>query len=238
MSDTATRTSIVDDLRSHILSGRFGRLSETAMSAGHRLAVQGQHARKVIVLSSGAVRFVRNEGSHGEMTIDIQSGPQCVGSIETVGSFTHYASVYCVSACRGFEVPKRIFASIMESDSGIADRIYQDHAHSVRHLATRLSEVAMLPAKSRLIRFLLHLASQGGLCVQDSDQSYRIPTKKSDIASAIGITTCHLSRTLNLLEGEGKIVRRNGWIVFNVVSNGLSIQHVKRRASADPMGEQ
>lgn len=73
---------------------------------------------------------------------------------------------------------------------------------------------------------MLHLARHGDLSVREDGCSFRIPTKKVDIASAIGVTTSHLSRILAVLEREHRIVRKNGWIVFNVVSDDLSIRNV------------
>lgn len=174
---------------------------------------QDRPANSVFILSDGSVKLIRLGEDASEVIVDVDFSCCCVGTSEVIIRTNYMTSAYALEPCHGVEVSAELFRSIIQSNRTLYEAIHFDHIESLHRRTARLSELTNLPSRDRLLRFLRDLVDRSRRGNPQTHSVRKIAMKKVDLAAAISVTPSHLSRTLLVLEEEGLIQRKDGWII-------------------------
>lgn len=181
--------------------------------AGVELFRQDSSPGQIYFVETGVTKLTRYEENGGEFILDIRFPGSLLGSEAVIRQRPHSFSAATATTCRLMPLSASRFLSLLKTESLLASFLQDSLCAAVLSQATRMSEIACLPARQRLEQLLWMLAEQtceGG----KQNFKFQLPLKLWEAAQLLAITPTYLSRLLAELEADGIIVRSNGWVIL------------------------
>jgi DNA-binding response OmpR family regulator len=194
----------------------LSRSSAIRYPAGAALCVQGRKASHLVSLQSGLVKLVRDDADRS-MVVGFAAGAVLIGTEAALDQQTYRVSAITVGECQAQSVDIGEVRALLR-DGNVAWLIHTQILECER-LTTWLTTLGTLDLRSRLERLLAELARKAR---GSSREGIRLPpVTQSDLASAVGASREHVTRTLAEIERDGLIVRRDRWIILPPYSHLL-----------------
>lgn len=207
------RLDIVREVRSSLDDMPREQWRPFCVSSDQLLIRQGAPSNSVFILSEGSVKLVRVEYDNPEVVVDVEFACCLVGSSEVLAHSEYITSAYTLEYARGLEIRAPLFRELLKHNKLLFEAVQARQLRNLHRRTVRLVEVASLSAYMRVSRVLNDLALRSSRGPTEIEAIGRIAMKKLDLAAAASITPSHLSRILDILEKDGKICRRKGWIL-------------------------
>jgi len=176
---------------------------------------QGVQAQDIFLISEGLVKLVRNEENGTEIIVGLRSSGALLGAVSVLINEPHVIAAVTVSQCIMQRLPGPTFLQILQSDVCSTLALCRVIGREMVEYISHLSELACLPARSRLEHFLWERANVEGKTVVSGRVRLRLPLKEYDIAKFLSVTPVHLSRLLSEVERDGIIIREKGWLLID-----------------------
>ena len=103
----------------------------THLRAGELLFRQGDPARSAYFVLSGRLRVARNDG-HGDVLLGEIGAGEMVGEVALIEGAPRNASVYAMRDCDLAELPKAVFETLVEQNSGVMLETVRTILHRIR----------------------------------------------------------------------------------------------------------
>jgi CRP-like cAMP-binding protein len=169
-----------------------------------------------VSLQSGLVKLVRDDADRS-MVVGFAAGAVLIGTEAALDQQTYRVSAITVGECQAQSVDIGEVRALLR-DGNVAWLIHTQILECER-LTTWLTTLGTLDLRSRLERLLAELARKAR---GSSREGIRLPpVTQSDLASAVGASREHVTRTLAEIERDGLIVRRDRWIILPPYSHLL-----------------
>jgi len=176
---------------------------------------QGAQAQDIFLISDGLVKLVRNEENGAEIIVGLRSSAALLGAVSVLINEPHVIAAVTVSQCTLRRLPGHAFLQILQGDVCSTLALCRMIGHEIVEHITHLSELACLPARSRLEQFLWENANVQGKPLGSGRVRLRLPLKEYDIAKFLSVTPVHLSRLLSEVERDGIIIRDKGCLLID-----------------------
>lgn len=176
---------------------------------------QGAQAQDVFLISDGLVKLVRNEENGTEIIVGLRSSGSLLGAVSVLINEPHIIAAITVSQCTMQRISSCTFLQVLEDDVSSTLALCRMISREIVEHITHLSELACLPARSRLEQFLWEIANVQGKTLVSGRVRLRLPLKEYDIAKFLSVTPVHLSRLLSEVERDGIIIRDKGWLLID-----------------------
>lgn len=179
--------------------------------AGTQLFLQGEIPEVVYLLNAGTVKFVHIDEQGQEFVINLKLAPALLGAASAIAREPHAFMAITATQCQVRWCAAKDFISAVDHDSRLAAEVRRLQSVEIVELSRRIAIMGIKSSNARLYHFLRAYCSHSEHAPTSSKRVH-LPLKQSEIASFIGITPEHMSRTLRKLLKEGRIRKSNGWI--------------------------
>ncbi|RAY15680.1 Crp/Fnr family transcriptional regulator [Actinomadura craniellae] len=183
---------------------------------GETLLFQGDPAGHVLALLSGRVKITRLEADGSSLLLAIRHPGELLGEIAVLGGGTRTTTVTAMDECRTHVIAGDRFTSLV-AELDLKDLLLR-HAFQRLQQSERVStELAALPARPRVIRGLLRLASPLPPHASAAPRQAEIGLDQTEFGEAIGLSRASVAVQLAWLRRLGLVVTRRGEIVVTDV---------------------
>lgn len=169
----------------------------------------------LIVLCSGMARKVRTfpDGSEQIVAVFVEGDPLNAGEIVFRQSRN---SVFAMTAATYVSVPAGKLDDIIASRPAIARALWLETAAQAAIQQEWMIWLGRRTAQARLAHFLCELSHRSQRRGRDLNAAVEFPLTQSDLADALGLSTVHVNRSLQLLRSQGLIeLNRNRLTILN-----------------------
>jgi CRP-like cAMP-binding protein len=181
--------------------------------AGTQLFMQGELPEVVYLLNDGIVKFVHIDEQGQEFVVNLQRAPALLGAASAIAREPHASMAVAATNCQVRWCAATDFMSAVDHDSKLAAEIRRLQSVEIVELSRRIAIMGIKSSHARLYHFL-HAYCSHSEHTPTKSKRVHLPLKQSEIASFIGITPEHMSRTLRKLLKEGRIRKSNGWLLI------------------------
>ena len=156
-------------------------------SPGFLIYLQGTEATCFYYLKSGRVKSFIQSQAGGERVLRIYQAGALFGEASFFDELPRVSSAVALTPCQIVPIDRELVREQIVRDPELAMAMMKYLARTVRLLSGQLDQMAFRPARWRVARYLLSLASADGLvrCTQD------------DIADSVSVSRVTVSRILN-----------------------------------------
>ncbi len=197
-SDAPSRWRAAFPVPDNAPEGLRRHLTQQSVATGAALFRQGEPARAVYAIVSGAMRLERHTADGRTMIIHRARAGESLAEAALFADCYHCDAIAETSA-RVIVYPKEPMLALLRTDAEIAQTVTATLAQQVQSLRTRLELRNLRPARARVFAYLELLADDHGNIVLDR------PLK--ELASEIGLTHEAFYRALAALAATGAIAR-------------------------------
>jgi CRP/FNR family transcriptional regulator len=158
---------------------------------------EGDAGHTLYLLASGNVRIYKSTTDGRETVIKVIGPGEIFAEVVLFERDVYPASAVALKSGVVYELPKRQFYDLL-SDNDFRNDFIRMLMKKQRYLAEKLHAVTAYDVEERFVRFLIeHYGKK---------DEYRILLSKKDVASAIGTIPETLSRLLNRMQRDGKVL--------------------------------
>lgn len=182
---------------------------------GQCLIEGGVPFSSLIVLCSGMARKVRTfpDGIEQIVAVFVEGDPLNAGEIVFRQSRN---SVFAMTAATYVSVPAGKLDDIIASRPAIARALWLETAAQAAIQQEWMIWLGRQTAQARLAHFLCELSHRSQRRGRDLNAAVEFPLTQSDLADALGLSTVHVNRSLQLLRSQGLIeLNRNRLTILN-----------------------
>jgi CRP-like cAMP-binding protein/ActR/RegA family two-component response regulator len=180
------------------------------------LCSQGRKASHLVSLQSGLVKLVRSDGDRS-MIVGFVAAGALLGIEAALNQKAYRVSAITIGECQTQFIDTVEIRSLLRDGNGA----WLTRALSVEleRMTAWLTAFGTLDLRSRLELLLAELTPKSS---GSTREGIRLPpVTQSDLASAVGASREHVTRTLADIERDGLIVRRDRWIIVPLGSRLL-----------------
>lgn len=178
---------------------------------GAVLLRQGEPATHVLMLVLGRVKVLRISADGDTLVLAVRGPGEILGDISVLGGADRSATVIAVDPCETRDIPADRFLRLVRSLDLEADLLRRAMSR-IREGEAWRAEIAMLPARPRLVRTLLRLATPGPTPPID------IGLDQTELAQAAGLARSTVAMELGRLRRQGLIATGRRRIVITDIA--------------------
>lgn len=172
---------------------------------------EGERAHGLYFCAQGSVQLFKTSEEGQEVVIKVVKPGELFAEVILFERDTYPVSAVALENCLLYILPRIQFECLLE-DSDFRHDFVANLMAKMRYLTRQLQSLTTDDVESRLIRFL---KTQYG----DAERIH-VPISKKDVAAAIGSTPETLSRLLQKLKNEGRVVWEGKTVRFSVQKKG------------------
>lgn len=173
------------------------------LSAGERLFRPGDRMEAVYVARDGAFKTVRVTEQGEEQVIGFHLPGELVG-LDALGTGEHRCEAVALTTANVCEVPFNDLASVASQIPALQHQLLRVIGQSVTRDQDHLGLLVRRQANERIALFLHGLAERYGT-IGASDESFRLPMSREEIAQFLGLALETVSRGFSRLQDDGVI---------------------------------
>lgn len=164
-------------------------------SPGFLIYLQGTEATCFYYLKEGRVKSYIQSETGDERVLNIYGPGSLFGEASFLDELPRVSSAVALTHCQLVPIDRELVTQEIARDPDLALGMMKYLARTVRLLSGQVDQMAFRPAKWRVAKYLLALASADGevYCTQD------------DIASSVSVSRVTVSRILNSLARDGAV---------------------------------
>lgn len=171
-----------------------------AFAPGEMIFLEGEPSAGLWILLDGRVKAFKSSPDGQEYILNFFGPGDTFNDLAALDGRPNPASAVAVTAVSSQVIPGVVFAAALQADHQLALAVLQGLVGRVRHLVSRVEDLALRSVTARLARFLLAQ-------VENSTLSHPAITRAL-IADHLATTPESISRSLRLLE-EKQAIRFN-----------------------------
>lgn len=162
-------------------------------STGQVIFLERDEVPGLYCVGSGLVRVVKDGPKGRQLVLHLAQPGQTFGEVAVFGNFSAPATAEALEETLCCVLPCRSLRALLETHHELCLGLLSATAYWVRTLVTRLEEMVLYDAASRLARYLLKMDRAA------RQSSFSLPVSKKDLAAHLNLTQETLSRTLRKL---------------------------------------
>lgn len=205
-------------VRDFITEAAWKRLVEAgeprSCERGSVLMTQGEVADSVLVLLSGRVKILRSGGTGESHLIAVRGEGELLGEIAMLGDGIRTATVVALDDCLTRVLELAEYRDVC-AEFQLADGITRHLVHRMSEGERLRMELAALPARPRLLSYLLGLARTSA-GVPLGDGLVDVGVGQRDLIMGVGLSRSMVASELARLKAVGVVTRSRAPIVVNV----------------------
>jgi len=183
--------------------------------AGAPIAIAGESAEGILLLSQGVVRIFHALSPDNQFTVKLLRTPTVLGVIEVTQSSPWVASAEALSPTEGYVIPAPVFREALSMDHGFTTAVLTDLAASFAGTIRVSRAMGFDKCEQRLIRVLLEYAEHFGRASEEG-LVIRYPLSRQRLALEIGAARRSVDRVLADLTAEKLLsLSAKGWQVLH-----------------------
>jgi CRP-like cAMP-binding protein len=190
---------------------------------------EGEPARAVHLLTSGAARLVQATPSGGRVIVKYVTPGEVFGSPALLTG-AYPATAVALSDGVELQWPAEVIRALISRHPTLAFNVMRDLEARLREVESRLGDLSNEPVDKRLARTILGLVDKFGIQGADGVE-IPFPVMRQDLADLVGTTLHTVSRTLQAWEAQRQIRRRRRRLV---VADVEAVAQVLQKAAVSP----
>ena len=173
-------------------------------SKGECLIEEGLESPSLLILYSGMARAVRilSDGIQQIVAVFVEGDTLNAGEIVFRQSRN---SVYALTPAIYISIPLGQLNDLIASRPAIARALWLETAAQAAIQQEWMIWLGQRPAQSRLAHFLCELSHRLQLAGRSPSAAVEFPLTQGDLADALGLSTVHVNRSLQVLRSQGLI---------------------------------
>ncbi len=175
---------------------------------------QGEPAETVHALVSGRVKIVRSDGAGKHHLLAVRGSGDLLGEIAVLGDGTRSATVIAIDLCRTRVFTMAAFGAFCD-ECGLVEELTRHLVRRLREGEAIRAELAALPGRPRLLKFMLRLA-RSSVAVPQAEGKVDIGIGQTDLMLGVGLSKAKVAAELSRLKGKEAVVRSRAPIVVDV----------------------
>jgi CRP-like cAMP-binding protein len=169
-------------------------------SPGEMIFLAGEPSAGLWILVDGRVKAFKSSPDGQEYILNFFGPGETFNDLSALDGQANPASAVAVTTVSSWVIPNAVFAAALQADHQLTLAVLQALVGRVRHLVSRVEDLALRPVTARLARFLL---------AQVENPTLGHPAiTRALIADHLATTPETISRSLRLLE-EKQAIRFN-----------------------------
>lgn len=179
---------------------------------------EGEEAHGFYFLYRGKARIFRAGPEGREQTFRLVQPGETFGEVPVLDGGVNPATVETLEPSEVVLVPAKVLFSLAEQFPEIAFAMLRHVARRLRTFTELVEQMGQQTVRSRLSRYLYHLAREEGVATKEGVLVRRTLTQQ-DLASLVGSVREVVSRTLHAMEEDGIVeVRRKEILVRDLAA--------------------
>lgn len=176
------------------------------LAAGSLVFSPERHPRSVCILERGLVRIFRVSPEGAEVAFGYVHPGEVFGELAVFSERPRESFAQAVRRSVVWTVPRETFATVARSHPDVLYRVAQQMEGRFKQIESRVEDLALRDAASRLGRVLLQLGEQFGEPMA-SGLAIELPLTQSEIASLVGTSRQTVNAVLRGLAERGLLAR-------------------------------
>ena len=176
---------------------------------------QGSQAQQVYFIERGLVKLNRIEHDGQQIIVGLRSSGWILGASAVILQKLNPVSATTLTDCHIRQISAEAFRHLLKTDVQFSWHIQHSQSREAHEQVGRIVQLSCMSARNRLEGLLWELISLTSQDTTGKEVRIEVPLKQWEIAQLIGVTPEHLCRMLRLLEKEGIICRKKGWLIVN-----------------------
>jgi len=182
---------------------------------------QGTVAKEVYFIDQGAIKLVYVDANGKEVIIGLRSSGWLLGAPEVILAEAHPVTAVTLTRCCLYRVNSETFRLLSKHNASLSTYLQQVYSREIYRQMMRIAELKCCSARERLEHLLRRLIPELEKRDPEKEIWLQVPLKHSEIAQLISVTPEHLSRLLKLMEQDGIIGRKGGWLGVSIQKLGV-----------------
>ncbi len=183
--------------------------------AATELFRQGFPQQAVYFIRRGLIKLLFLGSDGREAIVNLRGSGRLLGVASAVVRKPYDLTAVTVTRCEIQQIPIVNFLQLVKTDTQFSWDVLQMCSQNIITLNTRLSELAIIPARWRLEHLIWQLISEQGRSEGAINVRLKLPLKHREIAQVIAVTPPYLSQLFKQLAKEGIAQCDNGWLVVD-----------------------
>lgn len=194
------------------------------LPANFRVFSAGKTVKAVYILSSGAVKILRQRDDR-EVLLAFRTPPRLLGAVSAALGNVHLATAVTLTACEVQPMPVAEFHALRKNDMQFGEWLQRTFASEAQTQMDRVTALAAAGVRERIERTLIDLAIAFGNIMADGSLRIDLPITVTALADLALTARAPGSKLLTRFEREGLVYRRKGWFTIPTDSRLLSEVH-------------
>lgn len=167
---------------------------------GELITGAGEQPEYVNIVSSGCVKacYFNDEGR--EFIVATIHPGELFGHGSALANQNYEVSMYATEMSKLWFIKREEFIRLLQENPPVMYSVLVDMAIMVRHIASKLSEMAVEDAEYRLTTLMNYYKQKRGL---KKDQEYVVPLTRQQLADMTGLRVETVIRTIKSMEQKG-----------------------------------
>jgi CRP/FNR family cyclic AMP-dependent transcriptional regulator len=185
---------------------------------------QGDSVKALYLIDAGIVKLSRGANDR-DVLVAVRTAGWLLGTAPAILNRPHLATAETLGTCEFRQVLLADFRAAYEARLDAAKWILKMQAREAAEEIETVTVLVGMDPMHRLEYVITQLASATG--VPRRDGSLRVPVSLThqELAQAIGTSREYVTRALGHLSSQGKILRKDGWLLIPLRSPLLPIRH-------------
>jgi CRP-like cAMP-binding protein len=181
---------------------------------GATLLFEGDPADRVITLMAGRVKVSRLEPDGRSLVLAVRGSGELLGEMGLLGQAERSATVTAMDTCRTQVIKASRFLALVD-ELGLADQLLRHAFLRLRETEQFYAQLAGAPARARVARGLLWLASPAPRSTTSyAEGQLDIGLDQREFGQAVRLSRASVAAELASLRAEGIVATRRGRIVI------------------------
>lgn len=204
-SDLLRNVPIFARLNPSQLSLLAASLGACSFTRGETVFAQGIEGDLLYLIVCGQVRIFTVSQLGQEISVKIFRDGDFFGELALLDGQPRSASAQAMCATRTLTLHRQAFHEAIQSMPAIAVLVLEELSNRLRRTNTYIEHLASYSAPQRIVRTLIDLADQHGVCEDGVTARINLHLTQDDLASLAGTTRETVNRVLASLREQGLI---------------------------------
>lgn len=181
-----------------------GILRVTVVPPGRSLYTQGEACKGAYWLLSGIVGLRRSDAQGNSAMLRLVRAGDVLGYRALLENCSYYNTAEALTSCRVLFVPATRLNSLIERNALLRQRFLQMALREIADVEAKCAALLTEGLKSRFLQLVMMFYEEAG--AERGERVFDLPLQRKDIAALLGATPESISRLINRLGGEGRLV--------------------------------
>lgn len=182
------------------------RMTMRTYHKGHYIISENDDTQSTYFIVEGQTKITRTSDDGREVILTMQNEGDFFGEMAVLDGENRSANCVAITDCRILTLNGNDFIHVLESQPKVAINLLRELAARIRKSDEQIEGLTLSDAEKRIAMTIMRISEELGTIFHGNVVVEKMPVQQ-DIANMAGTSRETVSRTMNILEDEGIILR-------------------------------